>query len=236
MPDQETPPRASSIPFPSSALIHEPVAIHLNADRHDQIYRDADGDLGRVPNALGRPNPALVSWLNAEATRLIRPGARVVVVGCGLGDDVCELADRGYDAHGFDCSPTAVNWASTRFESLIGKLIVADLFHAPTRWHRRFDLVVEIDTLESIHRSLREHAARSISSLASPHGVVLTICRRRNDSLTAASDDDDHPSLSPEELLGVMHGAGMHPLQPLEDLIDDAVPDMRRLRGAFMRT
>ena len=40
----------------------------------------------------------------------MRRGSRVVV-GCGLGDDVAELLSRGYDAVGFDVSPTAIGWA-----------------------------------------------------------------------------------------------------------------------------
>ena len=71
-----------------AAIVEPPIS---GPGWHDQIYRDASGQMSKVPWADGRPNPALVSWLNAEAAGRVRPGSRAVVIGCGLGDDVVEL-------------------------------------------------------------------------------------------------------------------------------------------------
>ena len=65
-------------------------------ERFDTIYREAAGDVDRIPWAHRQPCPALISWLNAEAPGLIRCGARAAVVGCGLGEDACALLERGY--------------------------------------------------------------------------------------------------------------------------------------------
>src|SRR5690349_11117782 len=81
---------------------------------HEEVYRAAAGDMAKVPWADARPSPALVSWLNSEAPGRVRPGSRACVIGCGLGDDVAELTNRGYDAFGFDVSPTAIEWARKR--------------------------------------------------------------------------------------------------------------------------
>jgi hypothetical protein len=228
---------ASVVPPRSAAMMIDrpPVVIDINLAWHEQVYRDAAGSLSRVPWACGRPNPALVSWLNAEAPGLIRPGSRVVVVGCGLADDVCELSDRGYDVHGFDCAPTAISWARERFPSLSTNLMSADLFNLPARLRHRFDLVVEIDTLQSIHPSLREPAVQSLASLATPHGVVLTICRGRDESDHLETVKDPPWPFTMSELSGLMESAGLRPLRAPDDFMDDEPTPVRRLRAAFVR-
>src|ERR1043165_3589387 len=148
----------------------------------EDLYREAAGDPERIPWADEVANPALVPWLNREAPSLLRPGASVSVVGCGLGEDVKELEGRGYDVLAFDVSPTAVAWARRRHPSIAERFMTADLFALPTGLLRRADLVVEISTIQSVHPGLRERAAGAIASLARPKGAVLTVCRGRDES------------------------------------------------------
>lgn len=202
---------------------------------HEQVYRDAAGDMSRVRWAGGRPNPMLISWLNAEAPGLIRPGSRVVVVGCGLGDDVAELADRGYDVQGFDIAPTAVNWARERFPGLAKSLVVADLLALPSRLRHRFDLVVEIYTLQSVHPSSRERAGEALASLATPHGVLLTICRGRDETELLDYTQPPPWALTATELTGLMEAAGMRPMKSPDCFTDDETPPKKRVRAAFSR-
>jgi SAM-dependent methyltransferase len=202
---------------------------------HEQAYREAHGDISRVCWADGRPNRMLISWLNAEAPGLIRPGSRVVVVGCGLGDDVCELSDRGYDAQGFDIAPTAINWARQRFPSLAKNLMVADLMNLPPRFRHRFDLVVEVYTLQSMDPATRERAAEALASLATPHGVVLAVCRGRDESELLEHTQGPPWPLTVSELTGLMEAAGLRPLRAPDDFLDDEAPPVRRVRGAFVR-
>jgi SAM-dependent methyltransferase len=218
-----------------AGMMDGPLLVAPSPTVHEQIYRDAAGDASRVPWEDGRPNPFLVSWLNAEAPGLIRPGARVVVVGCGLGDDVRELTDRGYDAQGFDCAPTAVTWARERHAGLASQFVHADLFSLPAKYRHRFDLVVEVYTLQSVGPEQREAAARGLSSLVTPHGVVLAICRGRDD--LAPLDEVQGPPfpLTPAEMLRLMEGAGLRPLRGVDDFTDDETPPQRRVRGVFVR-
>lgn len=201
----------------------------------EDVYQSAEGDASRIPWADGRANPALVAWLNAEAPSLLRPGASVAVVGCGLGDDVAELAGRGYDALGFDVSPTAIDWARRQHPELGDHLIVADLLDLPARMMRRFDLVVEIYTLQALHPSLRQDAAAAVCSLARPRGSVLAVCRGRDRSEALESVQGPPYPLTPAELLVLMGSQGFAPARPVDDFMDDQTPPQRRLRGLFRR-
>lgn len=199
----------------------------------EALYRDAGGDVSRIPWADEVPNPALVAWLNREAPNLIRPGASVSVVGCGLGEDVAELAGRGYDVLGFDVSPTAVKWAQKRHPGHAQRFTAADLFRLPTGLLRRADLVVEISTIQSMHPSLRPQAAAAIAALARPHGSILVICRGRTDA--------DSPSSAPPfpltetELVSLFAPHGLSPTRTPDNFLDEEVPPQRRLRCAFRR-
>jgi SAM-dependent methyltransferase len=208
--------------------------VAASAAWFETVYRDAAGDPGQVRWADGRPNPMLVSWLNS-ALAIVRPGARAVVVGCGLGDDVAELLSRGYDAVGFDVSPTAVQWARERFPEHADAFLCADLFNLPARFRRRFDLVVEIYTLQSLHPTLREEAGAAVAELVSGHGVLLTICRARKDSTLLESVAGPPWPLCVAELTGLMEAAGLHPLRAPEEFMDDESPPVERLRCAFCR-
>ncbi len=201
----------------------------------EEIYRRADGDSGHVPWADSHANPALVAWLNAEAPSVVRPGATVTVVGCGLGHDVVELAGRGYDVHGFDVSPTAIDWARRLHPEVSDRFMVADLFNLPNAMLRRADLVVEVCTLQSLHPSLREGAASAIVSLARPRGTVLAVCRGRDEGELLENIASPPYPLCVSDLCGLMEAQGWCPMRAVDDFWDDGTPPQRRVRGAFKR-
>lgn len=197
------------------------------------LYKEAEGDPGRVPWAEQRANPAMTAWLNREAPGLVRPGASAVVVGCGLGDDVNDLSDRGYDTVAFDVSPTAVQWARTRHPALADRFMVADLFAPPAGLLRRADLVIEINTIQSFHPSLRERATGAIVALARPRGSILVICRGRDEA-------DPMPEMPPfplmkRELESLFVGCGWSLIREMDDFLDTESPPKRRLRAAFKK-
>ena len=227
--------KASQMAHPASTTDGGSVAVLERAPAwHDQAYRAAAGDISKIRWALGRPNPLLVSWLNAEAPGRIRPGARTVVVGCGLGDDVVALIDRGYDAVGFDVSTTAIEWARRRFPQHPEAFLTADLLNLPSRMQHRFDLVIESYTLESIDPGRREQAARALAMLACPRGMVVAVTRARDEHELLEHVQGPPWPLSPSELGGLMEAAGMQPTRPLDDFFDEETPPVRRLRGSFV--
>jgi SAM-dependent methyltransferase len=188
--------------------------------------------MAEVPWADGRPSPALVNWLNAVAPSLIRCGARVAVVGCGLGDDVRELVQRGYDVTGFDISETAIAWARERHPSCADAFHVADLFDVPPRWRRRFDLVVEINTVESLPIDRRDDTLPAIADLVGQRGRLLVIAHGAPTPQTAA--DGPPWALTSNELLAHAEHAGLKPETAPVLFDDDGVPSVLRMRAVFV--
>jgi hypothetical protein len=220
-----------------------PVVVELPPDQiapggpgwHDQVYRAASGDMAKVPWAHGRATPPLVAWLNAEAPGRVRPGSRAAVVGCGLGDDVVELINRGYDAIGFDVSPTGIDWARRRFPQQASAFVVADVLGTPTRFRHRFDLVVEVNTIQSMDPAQREAAATAIGTLVCPRGVLVVIARGREESELLENVQGPPWPLTKGEMVGLMESAGLKPSRGLDEFMDDSEPPQRRLRGVFER-
>ena len=210
-----------------------PTATATSREYFEAIYAEARGDASLIPWSTGRPRPALVTWLNVVAPSLTRCGARVAVVGCGLGEDARELIGRGYEVTAFDCSETAVQWARDLDEANAECYHVADLFELPARWRHRHDLVVEVNTLHWLPDDLRAKALRSITELLSPHGHLLVICRA---SEQPASLPDNPPwALTQAELEEEAAAADLVEADPIAIFADEANPPARQMRALFRR-
>jgi len=175
-----------------------------------------------------QPCACLVAWLNVEATRLVRPGARAIVVGCGFGHNVCELESRGYDAEGFDNSPVVVELARSRHPKISDRIFAADLLDPPTPHLARHDLVVDVETLNFIDHDRRERAVYSLAALAKPHGIVIVIANRENDRTALYG-------LGADELIQMMDRHGFEPIRPPDEYDDDNSPPRARIRASFRR-
>jgi SAM-dependent methyltransferase len=207
----------------------EPLATTV--DYFESVYAEAAGDASRVPWASGHPSQALVNWLNAVAPTLVRCGARVAMVGCGLGADAREVIRRGFEVTAFDCSRTAVAWARRLDPDHADRYVEADLFQPPARWVRRFDLVIDIDNLQSLHPGLRHDAMAALSKLVATHGHLLVTCCGA-DHPTRVEQGPPWP-LTERELLEATTAAGLVPQGPVCCFNDDR--DVPRIRAAFRR-
>ena len=210
-----------------------PSAAPTTVEYFEAIYSDAAGDIARIPWANGTSSPALVNWLNAVAPSLVRCGARVAVVGCGLGEDARELLRRGYDVTAFDCSDTAVQWARRSDPVNANSYVNADLFDPPPRWRHRFDLVTEVNTLTALTPDLRSRAMGAIADLVSPHGHLLVIGRGAEKPVEVEAGPPW--ALTEQELLDAAASASLHLDGQVSSFMDDEDPPVHRLRAVFRR-
>lgn len=200
----------------------------------EQVYQEAMGEAGRVPWNLDGPCPILTEWLNVRAPRIVRPGSRAVVVGCGLGDDVVELVDRGYDAMGFDVSESAIKWANRRHPQCAGRFLMADLLSLPQRMLGRFDLVAEVGTLQSMPIELRLLAAKCLCKLLTPRGVMVAIACGRDDAEAKEPIEGPPWPISDHELDSLMATAGLGIMSPAQGLVMPG-DDHLRVMGVYVR-
>lgn len=157
---------------------------HRHLDRGDPtgwfepLYAHAGPNGEGVPWVRLSPHPDLASWLDSEP--LEPDGRRALVVGCGLGDDAEELARRGYDVTAFDISPSAIARCRERFPDSPVDYTVADLFDPPGAWHRAFDLVAEIITVQALPPALQVDAIHRIATFVAPRGRAFVVSRVRD--------------------------------------------------------
>ena len=187
----------------------------------EALYKQANGKFDTIPWADRGVNPHLAAWCERES--LPRPGARVVVIGCGLGDDAEYLAARGAVVTAFDLSETAIQWCRQRFPQSTVTYKVANLLE----FIGDFDLAVEIYTLQAMPPALRAQAIESAGSLARD---LLIICRGR--------DETDPPGELPWPLtrtdLQPLNDLGLT-LETFENFDDPFQPGTRRFRVYWRR-
>lgn len=197
----------------------------------ERAYQAADRRITSVPWARGEAHPALIAWLNSEGPCHVRPGCRVAVVGCGLGDDAVEMLHRGFDVTAFDCAPTAIDWACERHPEYSDCFHCADVCDAPSRWRHRFDLVIDVDNLPWIDEQARDEYAASVVDLLHPNGIMLVISAGADGERDSAIDG--RRPLSVSQALRLFRPFGLAPTRDLDDFTDDGNPPQRWLRGCF---
>jgi SAM-dependent methyltransferase len=154
------------------------------AEFFESLYAGMGDDYSQIPWARLSPRPVLVDWLDAEPPVA---GTLALVVACGLGDDAEELARRGCVVDAFDVSPTAIDIARHRFPGSSVTYLVADLFELPSSWRERFELIVEVQTIQSLPPSEHRAAVAAISTCLAPGGRMF---------LRTAIRGDDDPARS----------------------------------------
>ena len=143
----------------------------------ETLYAEAQGNLDAIPWADRSVNPWLLDW--TKRSQLSLQDLRVLVVGCGLGDDAEYLAGLGAKVTAFDLSPTAIDWCRQRFPESQVNYQVVDLFAAPAEWVHGFDLAIEIYTIQALPPNIRPTAIDCIGSFVAANGKLLVVCRGR---------------------------------------------------------
>jgi SAM-dependent methyltransferase len=194
----------------------------------DALYERAGGEPDIIPWADMAPNPNLLEWLDAHPLPGTRPSA--LEIGCGLGDNAEALSRRGFQVTAFDISETAIQWAMKRFPRSPVSYAVQDLFQPPASWLGAFDMVLESYTLQVLPPELRPQAIAAISRFVAPAGILLVICRGR--------EDGEYMGKMPWPLTGqelvFFDGNGLERME-FDDYVDSEDPPVRRFRAVYRR-
>lgn len=217
------------------ALAHEALRVGRPTDWFERLYREAGHDARKVPWADLAPNAALFGW--AGRPHALHHAVTAAVVGCGLGHDAEFLAAKGLDVTAFDISATAIEWAKRLHPGSAVRYEAQDLFALPADWRERFDLVVEVYTLQALPQSVRAAAAAAIRSLLAPNGTLFVFTRLRDDGPDAPPlvESDVAPPwpLGRHEFARMVEGLVPH--DPLLEVPDVADPTFVRAHGTWRR-
>lgn len=144
---------------------------------YEELYAAAEAGAAVVPWDHGAPTSLLVDWLQKRVARHAATG-RAVVIGCAYGEDAELVAAQGFETTAFDVSPSAIGAAQRRHPGSTVHYVEADLLALPSQWRRRFDLVVECTTIQSLPPEFHTRAAAAVASLCADGGSVVVIARK----------------------------------------------------------
>ncbi|MEV5968211.1 class I SAM-dependent methyltransferase [Kribbella sp. NPDC051952] len=145
----------------------------------EHLYSAASEGTAVVPWDRGTAHPLLSEWI--DESQPDGTGQTALVIGAGTGWDAELIADRGYDTTAFDISPTAIETARRNHPDSKAHYVIADLLAPPDEWHRAFDLVVEIYTVQALPIPLQASAIEHVGELVAPGGTLLVIQAARPD-------------------------------------------------------
>lgn len=138
---------------------------------------------GRAPEAIpwahGAPHPMFAPWL-AQAKPPKKTANQALIVGSGLGDDAEAVAALGWHVTAFDISEHAITWARERFPDSLVDYQVANLFDLSPGWRQRFDLVIEIYTVQALPVTRRQRTIAAISDLVGANGELVIVALTRS--------------------------------------------------------
>jgi 2-polyprenyl-3-methyl-5-hydroxy-6-metoxy-1,4-benzoquinol methylase len=101
-------------------------------------------------------------------TNLLKPGDRILEIGCGIGTIVCELAGQSHDVRGTDISQVAIEYGRTKYPGV--RLDVLPAEELPYE-NGEFDVVLSFDLFEHIAR-IDRHVAE-VRRVLKPGGHYL---------------------------------------------------------------
>src|SRR5262245_23484393 len=154
----------------------------------DESYRT-----GTTPWDTGRPSPELQRVLSESA---IAPG-RAVELGCGTGTNSVWLAQQGFDVHGVDLSPLAIERAQQRAAEVgvRARFLVADILHPPEELTGPFDFFFDRGCYHAVRREDVQGFLQTLRNLTQPGSVGLVLTGNAREP-----HDPGPPVVSEEEI------------------------------------
>ena len=139
----------------------------------ETLYSDSNEAGEGVPWANMAPHPIFKKWMDQSS--LLEKEKTALVVGCGLGDDAIELEAKGYKVTAFDFSNSAIELCKKRFPKSKVEFITADLIEGVSDWHKKFDFVLEIFTIQAIPPKYEAILIQNISDFVANNGQLIVI-------------------------------------------------------------
>ena len=124
---------------------------------------------GKTPWDFGGVPSALKSFLERSSVR-----GKVLIPGCGSGNEIHAFHAAGYDVSAIDFSPAAVEQAKRVLGVLAGRVILGDFF-THDFGERRFDLIYERTFLCSMTPSRWHEYVNRMADLLSPRGRLIGV-------------------------------------------------------------
>ena len=117
----------------------------------------------------------------------LSPGAKILDLGCGGGDQAKIFAERGFDIVGIDIAPSLVDFAKKQFRenALKGSFIVGDM--RDIKYSVEFDLVVILSgSFGFFDDETNENILVSIKKALKPGGktFIMTVTRKQGEKHT----------------------------------------------------
>ncbi len=151
-------------------------------DWFEKLYSGTTESGEGVPWANMASHPFFKSWVDQH--QISGNGKTALVVGCGLGDDAIELEQKGYEVTAFDVSKSAIELCKKRFPTSKVKFVQADLIQGIEDWHRKFDFVLEIFTIQALPPKYEETLIKHISDFVSDNGKLVIITEIQKEKRT----------------------------------------------------
>ncbi|MBX7208783.1 MAG: methyltransferase domain-containing protein [Verrucomicrobiaceae bacterium] len=159
----------------------------------------------------GHASPPLMQYVARHPL-----SGRVLVPGCGRGNDVAALAKAGVDVLGVDIAPTAIREARERYPDVADRFVTGDLFDLAPALRGAFDVVMEHTCLSGMEPALREKYRRGVESALKPGGLIVGVWFI-NPALDPGSSGPPYPLSVPD--LDALFADGF-------EVLDDYVPDV----------
>lgn len=157
-------------------MSEEKKKFNISEDKPTDWFEDvysATTETGEgVPWANMEPHPMFKKWFASQPSAT---GKTALVVGCGLGDDAVEIEAKGYKVTAFDVSESAINLCKKRFPTSSTEFVTEDLIAGIPLWKGKFDLVLEIFTIQALPPKYEATVIKNITELVAEGGELVVV-------------------------------------------------------------